>query len=247
MGSRGKSSLFQGTALIAAFGSVLAFAQTSAGFHPRPAPSDYAAFQQTKAVTYAASVIPAEQVRRIFSADISSTYVVFEIACYPSSGTAVGLDPSDFAVKTGAGEFVHPADAATVAAVIQEKNAPKPPSARTTDIYTTAGVGYESGTDPYTGRRVHGVYTEAGAGVGSGPNGAPPYPPPPGSTPQDRANLAAQLADKALPEGNITAPIAGFVYFPASSLKKKSSGKYELQYLDNASSAVTLPVPVKSH
>ncbi len=228
-------------------GSSLVLAQNPPGLHPRSTPADYAVSQQLKTGTYAASLVPADQVKHIFAVDISKTYVVFEVACYPSQMGIANLDPDDFLIKVGAtGEFVHPADSITVASVIQEKNTPKPPSRSDTNVYSQVGVGYESTTDPYTGRRIHGTYTEAGVGVAKG-GPPPPYDPAPGSLPQDRALLEQQLAQKALPPGNFTTPVAGFLYFPADSLKKKSNGSYELEYLSDASGKVHLVVPSKTH
>lgn len=237
-------SLWPAAAII--IGSSLVAGQNPPGLHPRATPADYAVTQQSKSATYAASLIPADQVKHLFAIDISKTYVVFEIACYPQSGS-ISLDPTDFVIKSPKySEFVRPADATTVAAVMQDKNTPRPPSARSTDVYTEAGVGYETATDPATGRRVHGTYTEAGVGVGNGPNAPYPYPPRPGASPQDRMTLEQELAEKALPAGNVTSPVAGYLYFPASSLKK-SNGSYQLQYLGDPSGRVELQVPAKSH
>ena len=223
-------------------------AQTVRGIHPRASAADYAASEQTKNATYAAAIVPASQVKHLFAVDISKTYTVIELACYPSQAGAATVDPTDFVVKIlKNSEFVHPVDPVTVAAVMQDKNTPRPPSARNPDVYTEAGVGYESGTDPVTGRRVHGTYTEAGVGMGTGRDGGPypyPAPPPAGATPQDRAMLEQQLAEKALPGGSFSVPVAGFLYFPANSLKK-SSGSYELEYLGDASGKMTLRLPAK--
>lgn len=221
--------------------------QAPYGIHPRASAADYAVSQQTPAAAFAASVVPAAEVKRLFAVDISNTYVVLEVACYPASSAPIKLEADDFLVKSGAAsEFTHPADAVTVAAVIQEKNAPKPPSTRSTEVVTTAAVGYESAIDPSTGRRVHGVYTEAGGGVGVGaPQSAPPMAPPPGSTPYDRMTLQQQLAARAFPSGTFGAPVAGFLYFPSREIKKKN-GAYELDYLGDVSARIRLRVPAKA-
>lgn len=222
-------------------------AQTGPGIPPRGAPADYAVTLRTKNSSYAASLLPADEVKQIFAVDISKTYLVFEIACYPDPNGRVKIASDDFLLKTnGNSEFVHSADAVTVASVIQQKNTPRPPGGRDVAIVPSASVGYESGTDPYTGRRVHGVYTEAGVGVGVDPGPDPRFPPPPGSSPYDRQILEAQLAQKALPSGQFTTPVAGYLYFPASRAKKKSDGTYELSYLGDPSAKVQLQVPAKS-
>jgi hypothetical protein len=230
-----------------AVGSAL-FAQAPYGIHPRPASGDYAVSQQTPSATYAASIVPRDEVKHLFAVDISNSYVVLEVACYPSSAGSVQLSADDFMIKSGAhSAFTHPADAVTVAAVIQEKNTPPAPSNRTTTVVTNANVGYESATDPVTGRRVHGVYTDAGAGVAvGGPDLGPAGPPPPGSTAYDRMTLQQQLEERAFPEGMFNAPVAGFLYFPAKEIKKKN-GAYELDYLVAGSGTVRLQVPLKAH
>lgn len=222
-------------------------AQAPYGIHARASAADYAVSQQTAAATFAASVMPATEVKRLFSVDISSTYVVLEVACYPASGS-IKLEADGFLIKSGtASEFTHPADAVTVAAVMQEKNTPKPPSSGSTEVATSAAVGYESAIDPSTGRRVHGVYTDAGVGVGVGaPQSAPPMPPPSGSTPYDRMTLQQQLAQRAFPSGTFQAPVAGLLYFPSREIKKKN-GAYELDYLGDGSGRIRLQIPAKSH
>lgn len=225
--------------------SSLGLAQTPAtGLHARATPADYAASQQVNGTTYAASLIPADQVRHLFAVDISKNYLVFEVACYPSATGAVTTNPASFLIKPGSqGEFVHPADASTIAGFIQDKNMPRPRS-RETDITTAATIGYESGTDPYTGRPVHGVYTASEVGVANGRDNYPPPPPRPGSSPQERRALEDQLADKSLAEGTFTVPVAGFVYFPLDPLKK-AKGNYDLQYLTDEPGKVNLLIQTK--
>jgi hypothetical protein len=227
--------------------SLTLLAQAPYATHPRAAPGDYAISQQTPSATFAASVVPRDEVKRLFAVDITSTYVVLEVACYPAASGSVTLAADDFLVKSGGSEFTHPADAVTVAAVIQEKNTPRLPSGTTTTVVTTATVGYESATDPVTGRRVHGTYTDVGTGVAvGGPDSGPPIPPPPGSTPYDRMTLEQQLAQRAFPSGTFSAPVAGFLYFPSKEMKRKN-GVYELEYLSDASGKIRLQIPVKSH
>ncbi len=223
------------------------FAQAPYGVHPRPAATDYAVNRKTGSATFAASVVPATEVRRIFAVDISKTYVVLEVACYPDASASIALAGDDFLVKSGQkSEFVHPADAVTVASVIQQKNTPPAPSTKPVSVVTTASAGYESGTDPYTGRRIHGTYTDVGTAVQvGGPDNMPPMPPAPGSTSYDRMTLQQQLEERAFPAGNFSSPVAGFLYFPVKQVKGKN-GVFELEYLASGSGPVRLPVPSSS-
>ena len=216
--------------------------QQPKGIHPRSKPEDYAAHMQSNGLTIAASVLSPAELKHLFAFDISRDYVVFEVACYPENNGRLQLQNDDFVVKTSDKiEVAHRVDPQTIAARVQQKSAPKPSSPT---VYTEANVGYESGTDPYTGRRVHGVYTSGGVGVSTYPD--PRYPAP-GGYPQDREMLENQLWSKSLPEGAFTAPVAGYLYFPATLLKKKSSGGYLLQYQSaDSSSKIDLPVPLKT-
>jgi hypothetical protein len=235
----GRLIALTGTAAVSAL-----LAQAPFGVHPRSSPSDYDVSRQAPSATYAASIVPRDEVKHLFAIDISKNYVVLEVACYPPAGP-VQISADDFLIKSGnsSSEFTHPADAVTVAAVIQDKNTQAPPSNRTTTVYTTAEVGYESATDPATGRRIHGTYTDVGTGVAVGLDNMPPSRP--GSTPFDRMTLQQQLAQRALPDGTFSAPVAGFLYFPSKELKKKN-GVYELEYLAGGSDTVRLQVPVKA-
>ncbi|MBV9033875.1 MAG: hypothetical protein JO182_05225 [Acidobacteriaceae bacterium] len=215
------------------------------GIHPRSKPEDYAAHMQIQShgMIIAATALSPDEVKHLFAFDISKNYVVFEVACYPEANGRLQLQADDFVVKTNDKlELAHRADSQTVAASIQQKNTPRSPSTPT--IYTEANVGYESGTDPYTGRRVHGVYTGGGVGVSNYPT--PQYPGP-GGYPQDRELLENQLWNKSLPDGTFTAPVAGYLYFPSALLKKKTNGGYLLQYQSaDLSSRMDLQVPAKT-
>jgi len=76
----------------------LASAQGTLGVHARATPADYATSQQGKIATYAASLLSAGEVKRIFAFDITKTYLVFEVACYPGQAGPVTIDPADLRV-----------------------------------------------------------------------------------------------------------------------------------------------------
>jgi hypothetical protein len=79
--------------------------------------------------------------------------------------------------------------------------------------------------------------------VGGGP--VPQFPSP-GGWPQDRELLEQQLAERSLPAGRFDHPVAGYLYFPHSLLKKKAKGVYELVYLADPAGTVELIVPAKN-
>lgn len=151
----------------------------------------------------------------------------------------------------GQGDIVRPAEPAVVARALQEKNAPKQASRRTVDVYPTASIGYESGTynDPVTGRRqrTSGVYSSAGVGVGIGGIGNSPGSPSDASAERDRGAVEAELFDKSLPEGSISSPAAGYLYFPVPRKKLKGGAKLELQYVGQSSNVKLAVPPPASH
>ena len=229
--------------LVMAFTSALVAQEPGSGVPPRAKADDYAVKAQAAGVTFAASLISAKQVRDMFAYDISSSYVVFEVACYIDTATPRQILREDFVVKGRAqGELTHQVEAETVASVMAQKNMPKPPSNKpSVGVGTT--VGYESGTDPVTGRKVHDVYTSTGVGVGIGNDGR--YPPVYNGPPVDRDMLQAQLRARSLPEGKFDHAIAGYLFFPRAGFKTQQDGRYALEYLMD-SKEVVLPVPDKT-
>ena len=233
-------------ALVAAAGSAIA-QQPSGGVPARATPEEYAVHVSAGGRTYAASALTSDQVRHLFASDISKSYVVFEVACYPEGGASTDMHPDSFVAYTldakdqNHRDIVRPADAMTVAAELGRKNTQRAPTGAT-QVYTEANIGYETGTDPYSGRRVRGVYGGGGVGVGHEIGTQPPGP---RNWPADTEAVERQLADRSLPEGRFDHPIAGYLYFPSALLRKKSKGAYELRYEAGAADSVELMIPAR--
>jgi hypothetical protein len=226
------------------------------GIPARPAASDYAAKAEWQHASFAASLVPAKQVEHLFAFDISKTYVVFEVACYASDDKALKISREAFVVKVNAsGDAVHPAEPVTVASAIERQNQPEIPSSHPVSVAGGATIGYEHGTDPYTGRPVNGVYTAEQVGVRTGDDRTMQRPDPvakPGGTYEDRKMLEAQLTARSLPEGPVDHAVAGYLFFRKSDLKAQPDNTYALQYLadedgSGATHAVTISVPKKAH
>jgi len=220
--------------------AAVALAQ-SGGMTPRPNPSDYPAHAATKTATVAAALVPPEQVRRIFGADLTHAgYVVFEVAVYPDPNAQVDLTPADFALRVPpGGSTMRPAEPQVVAAatIPYDKHTPDPTSLPgNVHVYTEATIGYESG-GPY---RRGGVYTGGGVGVGVGdPPGAPRPSGNPQSKDQARDELEARLAAKALPAGRLNQAVAGYLYFPKPADKRKAD-RYELAWYGEESARLVV-------
>src|SRR4051794_27441690 len=85
------------------------------GIRPKPSASDYQVSQETSRGTYAASLVPGDQVKHLFAVDVSKLYLVVEVAFFPK-GDAQELAADAFSMKTGSkGDLIHPADSVTVA------------------------------------------------------------------------------------------------------------------------------------
>lgn len=243
-----------GAAMLACFCSASSAQHQPKGIPARSGPAEYTAQTTVSGVTYAASLIPPNEVKHLFAFDISKHYIVFEVAVYPATSSSIDLDREEFIARSSpSGDEVRCTDSITAASVIQQSKLPAPQS-RAGNVTTSATVGYETGTDPYTGQRYHGTYTATEVSVDNRDPG-PPLPPSPGGYPQDRDLLESQLWAKSLPGGQIRQPVAGYLYFPISALKKKASGTYLLEYAGSSqtpvlngsasSEAIQLQIPAK--
>jgi hypothetical protein len=216
--------------------TTLAFAGD--GRTPRSSASDYPVHEDTATATIAAVRVPPEQLNKNFPADFSKRYVVVEVAVYPKAG-AIDLVSMDFLLRLADSES-RPDTAEEVAGLWRpRRNTPGPDAGGRVHTTAEAGVIVQNGTDPVTGRKVNNVGTYESVGVSNYPNQAPM---PSGPSHADADRMEAQLDKWALPEGRITSPVAGYLYFPANA--KKSKGALELQYTHDGSSA-NLKLPTK--
>src|SRR5260370_8735643 len=97
-----------------------------AGTRPRPSSTDYRAQETAGDVTIAAEILPPNQVRNLFSTDLSK-YIVVEVAVYPKDATSAAVHPIDFTLKLGSGDVVRAANPAAIAHT-KHKAAPTPPT-----------------------------------------------------------------------------------------------------------------------
>ena len=236
---------------VLALAAVPLFAQP--GIPVRPAPTDYATRNVVDGVTVAATVVPPDQVRKLFSKDLNHEgYIVIEVAIYPAPNLPLDVTPDEFILKIGqTGAILQSQTPAQIAAG-DKKNAqakstpPKLPDK--VHVYNTATIGYESGSNGPYGRR-GGVYTGTSTtvGIGDPPYGDPRYPPqqqpaPRGAKP-DWTTAKNELEAKELPAGRIADPVAGYLYFLKQPTKEKRPD-YELTWLRTAGSIrLWIPAP----
>ena len=205
------------------------------GTVPRAVATRYPAHAEQDGVGVGAKLLSRDEARKAFVSDVNDCCLVVEIALYPRKDKAMDVSLNDLTLRqTGSETAAKPSSAKLIAATLQKSSRAK----RDISVYPSTEIGYGSGPayDPNTGtQRAGGVYTRTGVGVGIGSPGA-------GATDKDRSTMEMELSEKGLPEGSAAAPVAGYVYFPIHSTKKKAS--YELSYMVNGNKVLlSLPQP----
>jgi len=213
------------------------------GIRPRGDATDYPAHETAGGITVAAAIIPPEQCRRMFSADLDKAgYVVVEVAIYPEN-RGVELSSGDFMLRMSSdSDATRAVNGRRVSAALYKQDNRSPRINPPFDVETTGSIGYENGRDPVTGQRRNGVYTGGGVGVGTGGRN-PNYPSGSPSADRDRGITEQELLDRALPEGPTRRPVAGYLYFPKPSKKIKNASFEMTYYGDPDKIRLVLPPP----
>lgn len=242
---------------LAAAVSALLLTAAAPGIRPRADADSYPAHAETGEYSIGAALIPAEQVKKMFAANLNKAgYVVLEIGVFPAPGKDVDLYPADFSLWVGENAAaMRPVDGDTIAEILtgtrDDQRRIHDPNGINTAV--GIGIGHVSYDDPVTGRRTSGTVTETTAGVGvGGPAPMPclgydcgatmPPPAPSQTSPIQKAHAIGQeLWEKSLPDGKTPRAVAGYLYFPKPSGKAKNAA-WELRY-EPASGRVKLPLP----
>jgi hypothetical protein len=203
------------------------------GTVPRASAEKYAAHAEQNGNSLGARLLSVKEAHKEFATDVDQCCMVVEVAIYPQKDGMLEISLSDFVLRVvGQDIGSKPTSAAVVAGRLQRKAEPES-TGKDVRISPSVGIGYETGgIDPVTGqRRPGGVVRSTGVGVGVGGQ----QPPKPGSTDADRRTMELELKEKGLPEGNISASIAGYIYF---SSPQKRNTRYQLEYMLNGSKVV---------
>lgn len=210
------------------------------GIVPRSAADKYAAHAENAGASIGATRVSDKQIHKTISPDVDDMCIVVEVGLYPARDGKLQVAIRDFALITAGEE--------------NAVNASSPAEiARKMPYYVTIGSGgggtgaavgqrppVDSGNggvfrDPVTGmpRPNAGVRvpngTNAGVGVGGGASDAD------SSVSTQRHEIELKLTDKRLPEGETSAPVAGYLYF---ATEKKKGAKYQLEYKLNGKTVV---------
>jgi hypothetical protein len=188
---------------------------------PRAAAKDYPSSKAESQYSIGAKMLTKTQVQNSFATPLAGRYVVVEVGFYPADGKTLDLQTTGFSLHTSDGkDFVTPATPEQIASILQRR----PQGGRDVTLYPQANVGYES----YPVYNPNGSVTRAGgpvygAGLGVGLGQSPAV----ANTDSDRRTMETELRDKELKGGDISKPVAGYLYFPVSSKDKVT---YELRY-----------------
>jgi hypothetical protein len=202
---------------------------------PRSNPSDYPAHDSLKTAAIAATIVPSEQVKKLFSADTAKAYVVVEVAVYPEAGNSLDVDLIDFALRTGE-QVVRASEPRDIGTAWPSAKNPSIGS-RGPNVTAETGVIVDRETDPITGRPRTSVGTYESVAVSNYPRNDPPPPPPSKSS----GDVDAKIRKMALPQGPAKAPVAGYLYFRYRARKQDS---FTLNYT-NDDGSIDLKFPSK--
>jgi hypothetical protein len=213
--------------LIAAAG----FAQKTPVVKPRAKAQDYAAVKDQPNFTIGAAQLSQKQVRKTFVSNVRKDYVVVEVGFYPKTDSKIS--PQAFVLREqNAKQAITPADPQLLAARINDKNQ----KGQDVSIHPVVGVEYSTGPSPYDSYDRGGWHTEKGVMVGV--NGKKKDPK---TSAGDRKAMTAELSEKGLPEITTAAPVAGYLYFPATANR---NAHYQLEYqTPNGPVVIPLPTP----
>jgi hypothetical protein len=159
-----------------------------------------------------------DQARKVFGFDVDRVCLMVEVALYPPDDQERQVSLGDFSLRlSGTNTAVKPSTATAVAANWQQQ----------------FRVQQDVKAEPYgeVTAGPHHVHTEGQ--VRLEPVDGPAHP----ASEKDRATLEGKLANKGLPEGKASSPIAGYLYFPM--LPRNKHAVLQLDYGTNGSS-VTL-------
>lgn len=211
---------------------------TSKGVTPRASAAAYAAHGDLEEVSVGATALSPDEVRKVFATDLNHCCVVLEVGLYPDKAKNLSITRNDFSFRVAGTDLaVKPTGPKLLALSLQLILRSERDMTPHGSVETTTGLGgYDparSGTGP-RGRR--------GGIDGSEEINLGPDRPPTQVTEEDREFMEMELTEKGLPEGKVSAPVAGYLYFPLTKKMKKKKAVRLLEYT-NAGQTVTLTLP----
>lgn len=226
-----------------AFASLI-FAQTvsapTRGTVPRAVAEQYPAHAAQGGVQIGAALLSRDQVRKAFAPDVNHCCMVVEVALYPAKGHPLAISLDDFALHVAGSDLAIKPSSTALVAIMLQKTSPPPPDDHGASVHGSAEMDYgNGGVDPNTGQRTRGrtVSTSATAGIGVGGKQQPAD----GISPeQERRTIQMELTSESLPEGSVTSPVSGYLFFSVPGKQRKAAHQLEYKVSGNK---VSLSLP----
>lgn len=229
-------------------GAVTFVFAASKGIPPRPSANKYPAHAESNGAMVGAGRLSPSQLRKalavdkITASDLDEASVVVEVGLYPAKDGTLGVSADGFALRVqGEDTAVKSSSAGTVVAKLPYwMQVDQSGGGSGAMVAPRPSVGSGTGgiyRDPVTGmpRRDGAAVRPNGTDVGVGVGGSNPSQP---SGSPERRNLQLRMEEASLPQGNTSAPVAGYIYF---STENKKGAKYQLEYTLNGKK-IALPL-----
>jgi hypothetical protein len=202
--------------------------ETTRAVRPRADATAYPVYRLQPQLSIGAKLLSSSEIETKFSTPIGKHYLVVEVGAFPADAKPVPLRAQSFTLRIANDDdqAFFPATPEDIAGALTPKNGGRP---RNVGFFPGVGVGY--------GRGPWGPSTNVGVGVGVG--GPRPYPRNTADT--NYRTIVQELRDKSLPEGDLTQPVAGYLYFPLNGKRAKN---YNLELNQNGQTvSLALPTP----
>jgi len=187
------------------------------GIVPRTSADRYPIHSGNNGIEVGAALLSPAEVRKAFSFDVSGSCLVIEVALYPQKDKERNVSLADFSLYlAGTDTGVKPSRAPAIAAKLPQQS--KSPDEVVVTPYGEVGVAVDKDG-------LHGLHTEAQVEIDVVDGKPIPV------SERDRAVAEAELTDKGLPEGKVSLPVAGYLYF--SIVLKKKQSVLRLEYEEN--------------
>ena len=216
----------------------------SSGTKPRAAADAYQIHTQIPDFAIGATLLTPDDVNHEFTSNLNGCCLVVEIGIYPAEGKSLEIARKNFVLHVSGTKKAEPAANPDVLAVGYNLSPPRGSMTPHGSVGAMVGTGggYYPGPGqsqpgpPGPGQPPSGRTVDTSAEIGVGTPGAPSPP-----TELDRELMALELNKKGLPEGKISQPTAGYLYFVRAK-KKKKDATHELEcVLSGEKINLTLP------
>ncbi len=223
------------------------------GTIPRIQASNYPSHTEIAGVEVGALLLKEPEVKKRFSAKIGDEYLVVEVALYPRKGERVEVNPDNIILRLSGTEVaLRPENPRVVAGALERNGGqgrgvrvipqarvgidtgPRYPDPRYDPNYPGTDPTYDPRYDPRYPRQ-GGVSTSTGVGVILGESR-------PGTSPRRADADGTELAEKSLPSGPASRPVAGHLYYRVDRKTQQDRNSHFSLDIEIAGSTARLPL-----